>query len=95
MTERTLNEFEREYTKLELVAKALEMASPNNAKYHVEDVYLDFGQNWMWTTIVRRGYRECQVLTPREWEEIMMAEGLDELAKIVEEIRNDKYFGDK
>lgn len=95
MTERVISKNEREYKNLEFVAKALEISSPNNAQYIVEDVYLDFGQRWMWTTIVRRGFRECQVLSPREWEEIMLADGVRELAEIAEEIRNGDYFGDR
>lgn len=93
--ERVINRTEKEYLKLELVAKALEMESPNNAKYIVEDVYLDFGQNWMWTTICRYGYKECQVLYPRDWENIMMAETAEELIDIVKDIRSGKFFGDK
>lgn len=94
MTERTLRKEEREYKMMELVAKALEIESPNNATYRVEDVYLDFGQRWMWTTICRYGYRECQVLSPREWEEICLAD-ISDIARIVEDIRSDKYFGDR
>lgn len=93
--ERVINRTEKEYLKLELVAKSLEIDSPNNAKYIVEDVYLDFGQNWMWTTICRYGYMECQVLCPRDWENIMMAETAEELIDIVKDIRNGKFFGDK
>ncbi len=95
MTERVISKNEREYKNLEFVAKALEISSHNNAQYVVKDVYLDFGQRWMWTTIVRRGFRECQVLSPREWENIMTADGISELMNIVEDIRNGKYFGDK
>ena len=93
--ERIIRNMEKDYKKLEMVAEMLQMMSPNNATYKVEDVYLDFGQDWMWTTICRYGFRECQVLSPREWKEIMIAETPQELAKIAEEIRNDKYFGDK
>lgn len=93
--ERTIGRNEKEYTKLEIVAKLLEFASPNNAKYVVEDVYFDYGQDWMWTTICRRGYRDCQVLSPREWKEIMMADEMWEFGEIARKIREDKYFGDK
>lgn len=94
MTERTIHVMEKAYTKLEVVAKALEFLSPNNAKYVVQDVYLDFGLDWMWTTIVRRGYRECQVLSPRDWQNIMKADSLEELFNCVDDIRNGTYFTD-
>lgn len=85
-----------EYKKLELVAGLLEFSSPNNAKYVVEDVYLDYGQGWMWTTICRKGYRECQVLNPRDWDNIIFnSTTIEDLVACVKEIRNDKYFGDK
>ena len=95
MTERIIKTWERLYTKLEVVAKMLEALSPNNAIYIVEDVYLDFGQDWMWTTIVRHGFKECQILSPRDCEEIMACETATDFAIVVNNIRNDKYFGDK
>lgn len=95
MDERILSKSEIEYSKLETVARMLESKSPNKAQYVLEDVYLDFGANWMWTTIIRKGYRECQVLSPREWEDIMLADSFTELEQITDDIRNDKWFGDK
>ena len=85
----------REFRNLTAVAKMLEAISPNEAFYRVQDVYFDFGQDWMWTTIVRYGYRECQILSPRQWEGIMLAKTVDDLADCVNEIISDKYFGDK
>ena len=95
MNERILSKSEIEYSKLETVARMLESKSPNKAQYVIEDVYLDFGANWMWTTIIRKGYRECQVLSPREWKDIMLADSFTELEQIADDIRNDKWFGDK
>lgn len=95
MTERVIKPNEKYYRNLKAVAAALEMLSPNNARYVVEDVYLDYGQDWMWTTICRRDYRDCQVLSPREWKIIMELKTADDLSAIVNDIRNDKYFGDK
>ena len=94
MNERILSKNEIEYSKLETAARMLESKSPNKAQYVIEDVYLDFGSNWMWTTIIRKGYRECQVLSPRDWENIMLADSFTELEQITDEIRNDKWFGD-
>lgn len=85
----------REYKNLVAVAKMLEAVSPNEAEYVVEDVYFDYGQNWMWTTICRRGFRDCQILNPREWGEILLADDVQELAYITKCIRDGKYFGDR
>ena len=92
--ERTLNRNEQAYKNMEAVAKMLEAFSANGAEYRVEDVYLDYGQDWMWTTICRRGYNECQVLNPKEWEQIVLAGTATELAQAVEAIRTGKWFRD-
>lgn len=95
MTECTLERGTPEYQKLEAVAKILEILSPHRAAYVVRDVYLDFGSNWMWTTICREGYRECQILSPRDWKQIMFCETAQDIADAVQDIRNGDYFGDK
>lgn len=92
---RVIHETEPEYKKLQIVAQMLTYDSVHRAAYTVEDVYLDYGQNWMWTTICRIGYAGCQVLSPREWEDIMNAQSLEELLKCVRDIQNDDYFMDK
>lgn len=93
--ERTIDRNEQAYKNMEAVAKMLEAMSPNGARYTVKDVYFDFGQNWMWTTICREGYCEAQVLCPRDWKAIITATTISELAAVAEEIRNDKFFGDR
>ena len=90
--ERTLNAQETGYKNLLAVAKMLEALSENNAVYKVQDVYLDFGQDWMWTTICRETGRICQILSPRQWKEIVLASTAQELAACVEDIRNGEYF---
>ena len=92
---RTIAPNTSEFEKLEAAAAMLEAFSPNGAWYTVENVYFDYGQDWMWTTICRKRYRECQVLCPRDWEAIITAETPAEIAEAVETIRNDKYFGDR
>ena len=94
MTERILSKNEPAYMNMVYVAEKLTSMSKHGAQYIVENVYLDFGQNWIWTTITRYGYRECQVLSPKEWQDIVMADH-SELDGIAERIRNGKYFGDK
>jgi hypothetical protein len=90
--ERTLQTNTREYKNLKAVASMLEALSPNGYKYEVKDVYLDFGQDWMWTTIIRNN---TQILCPRDWKMIVMATTPQELAEVVEVIRSDEYFRDK
>ena len=85
----------RDYKQLEAVAKMLEAVSPYGATYEVRDVYFDFGQDWWWTTICREGWSECQVLSPRQWENILLAGNIKELAEIAEDIRSGKFFGDR
>ena len=94
MEPRVVGRDTQEYKKLTAVAKMLEALSPNNARYEVENVYFDFGQEWSWTTICRKDYRECQVLNPKEWEEIMLAETTGDYCEAVVNIRTGKYFGD-
>ena len=40
-----------EYRQLELVAQALTKQSKKGRKYYVQDTYLDYGQDWRFTTI--------------------------------------------
>ena len=95
MTERTLEKGTREYAKLEAVASLLTATSKHGRKYVVEDTYLDYGQDWMWTTITYEGeWCGVQILCPREWQEIMLADSIAELARIAEEIKNGKYHND-
>ena len=77
----------KEWRNLQAVAKLLEAESPNDAVYEVENVYFDFGQNWMWTTIVRYRFKECQILNPRDWGDILLSSGIIELADVAERIR--------
>jgi len=93
---RTLVRNEKAYKNMMAVAKMLEALSPNEATYTVEDTYLDYGQDWMWTTIIcRKDNSSCQILSPRQWKMIEKAETLEYLVLCVEDIRNDKYFTDK
>ena len=91
MTERVLYPEEREYKNMVAAAKIMEAVSKRGATYKVENVWLDFGQQWAWTTICGRG---CQVLSPRQWKEIVSATTVSELAKAVQDVVSDKYFND-
>ena len=90
MTERILDCREKAYKNMKAVASMLEAVSESGYRYDVENVYLDFGQDWKWTTICEYGgMMSCQVLTPRDWKRIVSAETLDELVEIVKHISAD------
>lgn len=100
MQPRTFEKGTTEYKRLEAVAKMLEALSAHNATYEVENVYFDFGQDWWWTTITQyrdtdMGIRECQILSPKQWELIILSTTTSALANACDEIRNNKYFQDK
>lgn len=95
MNYRTLEKGSHEYQKLEVVAALLQTFSPHFATYEVRDVYFDLGEEWMWTTICRKGWHECQVLSPRQWDMIMDAKTPLAVLHCFDDIREDKFFTDK
>lgn len=95
MEERVLDYTEKAYENMEKVAYILTALSPNGARYTVQNTWLDYGLKWEWTTIIRTRYNECQVLCPRDWKRIVSVENPRDLLPIVNDIINDKYYGDK
>lgn len=101
MDPRTIEYKSDEYKRLEAVAKMLEAISPNGYRYEVEDCYFDYGQEWMWTTIIAHNDADTgllsrwQAIDPKEWDRIIIEETAFGFAKIVEDIRNRRYFSDK
>lgn len=94
--ERVLQENEQAYKNMEAVAAMLTALSKKGFVYVVDVTYLDYGQDWLWTTISYNcGWCVVQLLNPREWQEIVLADTAEELGRIVDEIRRDKYFEDK
>jgi hypothetical protein len=79
--ERTFTPDEPEYAKIKAVAdklNSMNLVSKWDHKtpyeFSVEDVYLDYGSRWMWTTIVatlQGGGDSHQVLSPNEWLDIV------------------------
>lgn len=74
--------------KLTAVASILNVFTNAEHGFVVRDVYFDYEQNLMWTTILCRKYYEdheysdYQCLTPAEQLDIISAESIDDLAKI-------------
>lgn len=84
----------QEYKRLEHAAKILTEASPRKHVYKVGVTYFDFGQNWMWTTIIayRPDGESYQALYPVQHRKILETGNLIEtLAEIIQ----DKYWSDK
>ena len=95
MGERVLRRDEEAYKNIKMVADILTSISKSGRLYCVEDVYLDYGQDWMWTTICYDGeFGGVQVLCPRDWKAIVSATTRDEILDVVKVIINDKYFND-
>ena len=84
--ERMLKFEETGYKNMAVVAKMLDALTGKG--HAVIDTYLDYGQDWMWTTICREGgmFGPVQVLCPRDWKRIVNANTMVELAEIAEEI---------
>ena len=92
MGERILNKEEHAYKNMEAVCGILNALCKTDTVYTVGVTYLDFGQDWKWTTILNN--KGVQILNPREWAEIEVATTANDLVRIVEGIRGDKYFSE-
>lgn len=81
-----------EYGKLKAFCDRLNKVSPNKHVYIIKDIYMDYGADIMWSTIIDTT-AGCQVLSPRDWDNIIYElESLDELEK---DFFSDKYCQDK
>ena len=85
-----------EYLKLKLAATALTHLSTKGITYRVEDTWFDYGQRWMWTTILAHdpdsNWGDYQALCPRDFEKILL---MPDILNTVNEIRSDKWWRDK
>ena len=60
----------------------------------VDDIYFDFGQDWMWTTLViGRSAQDSFQINPRQWEGLFgdckqFAESLESMIKSCNDIYN-------
>ena len=89
--QRTFDQDSEEFKRLQEVAVALTKQSPNKNFYTVEDVYLDYGQDWKWTTIVDTS-NGVQILSPRDWFDIVNS---TPTADIVNTLINGDHWQDK
>ena len=90
-----------EREKLEAAAKMLTVFSPKKFTYYVDETYFDYGQDWKWTTILCEGndYGSCintwQALSPRQQENIIMADTPNAMADAVMGVFNGDFCVDK
>ena len=86
----------REYKALEAAAALAELKSPNGYKYFVMNTYFDFGQDWLWTTIVaeKPNGDSYQALDPREHAAIITGE-INEIVAAINAMFEDKFCPDK
>lgn len=85
-----------EYKRLTVAARVLTDVSVKGIVYTVEDTYFDYGQRWMWTTIIANdpssSFGSYQALCPRDYERILLT---DDLLTTLSAIRADKWWSDK
>lgn len=87
-----------QYMNFQIVAQMLErnaFEKGTGTRFYVGETYLDFGQDWKWTTILAHNeakHSEWQALSPRDWKNIYFASDVHELASAAWEIMEDKYF---
>lgn len=87
--ERRLQRNEQGYKNLMALAKILEAFASDVLEFEVEDTYLDYGQDWQWTTIIVYNTEKkdsvlgsYQLLNPRQWKEVVNATTAEELVEI-------------
>lgn len=86
-----------EYKKIELMLKALNILKEQyflDVEFYISDVYFDYGQNWMWTTILCK-YKDCiglnssyQILNPNDYEKILLGNEND-FVETYKSLKND------
>lgn len=88
-----------EYNTLVKAAEIMTEMSPRGYQYRVGDCYFDFGQDWMWTTILCDGtggnFGGYQALYPRAHANIINAKNNDELFDAIIQVFDDKYCPDR
>lgn len=84
----------KEYKRLNAIASILEALSPNNATYFVSECYFNTEERQLWTNIIRRNFKEGQLLDADRREKALDADTLDKIIEMVNEIREDPFFGD-
>ena len=86
-----------ERSRLELVASILTKESGKGRKYEVKDTWMDYGSQLAWTTIIYTDPDDnygVQILSPKEWADLLNAENDDELNQVIDQITSGEYWSD-
>lgn len=86
-----------ERSRLELVASILTKESGKGRKYEVKDTWMDYGSQLAWTTIVYTDPDDnygVQILSPKEWADLLNAENDDEINQVIDQITSGEYWSD-
>lgn len=86
-----------ERSRLELVASILTKESGKGRKYEVKDTWMDYGAQLAWTTIIYTDPDDnygVQILSPKEWADLLNAEDDDELNQVIDQITSGEYWSD-
>lgn len=86
--EKVFEQDSEEYVRLSNIATILTKHSPNKHIYTVKDTYIDYGQDWMWTTIVDT-VNGAQILNSKIWLDIVNDCSIDE---IIHDITTNDYW---
>lgn len=91
---RTYTKDTEEHAKLTQAARYLTEHSPKGIRYTVDNTWFDYGQRWMWTTLIatRPDGIDYQALCPRDFEKILRS---GDIPATMEEIRSDKWWMDR
>lgn len=101
MTERIVKNYGEDkalYMRLETLADLLNcnaLEAGAKSHYWVDETYLDYGQDWMWTTILKDSdWGSVQVLCPRDWKVLLdpMANPADAVINAYDLVTSSKYF---
>lgn len=86
---RILSEDSKEYKNLMKATSIMNKTAEEmgfKGNYYVGETYLDFGQDWKWTTILySKGRNGFQALYPGEWELICNKDQFSQVEQIVKE----------
>lgn len=90
--ERIYKSNEIEYKRLRIVSDRMnEIAEEKYGNrytvfYRVSETYLDYGQNWKWSTIIKEKMNgdSCQILCPRDFKLIIHEDSISKLMEYAE-----------
>lgn len=86
--ERVIAPTEPEYKKLQVAVDVFNKNS--DEEYVLRNVYLDYGADWMWTTVCKKN-KPVQMLDSKDWLDIMNSNSDEEIEKVVKQALTRTY----